>query len=72
MKRYCIKTQPGKVAYLDILDETDEGYKIRIIRTFDGDERIQEDFIERHLFETCLDTGYIAKLADAELNYSAA
>jgi folate-dependent tRNA-U54 methylase TrmFO/GidA len=72
MKRYCIKSQPGKTGYLDILAETDEGYKVRITRLVDGDKKTQEDFLERSLFETCLTTGYIAELTDEELNCSAA
>jgi hypothetical protein len=70
MKRYCIKSQPGKTGFLDILTETDDGYRVRITRIIDGDEKIQEDFLERQLFETCLATGYIAELAS--VNCSAA
>ncbi|MDR2701242.1 MAG: hypothetical protein LBB72_02275 [Spirochaetaceae bacterium] len=72
MKRYCIKSQPGIAEYLDILEEIEDGYKIRITRMVDGDEKIREDFIERQLFETCLSTGYIAELDGVELNSAAA
>ena len=72
MKRYCIKSQPGITGYLDILAETEDGFRIRITRTVDGDEKIREEFLERNLFETCLSTGYISELTEEELNCSAA
>ena len=71
MKRYCIKCRPGKSEYLDIISETDEGYKIRLTKISDGDEKILEDYIDRHLFDICLKTGYLSELA-AELSFSAA
>ena len=72
MKRYYIKSRPGKSEYLDILSETDEGYYIRLIKITDGDQKIREDFINRHLFDICLRTGYLSELATAELGFSAA
>ncbi|MDR1929459.1 MAG: hypothetical protein LBQ44_02410 [Treponema sp.] len=62
MKRYCIKSRPDRSEYLDILSETDNGYKIRHTRLSDGDERISEEFIERHLFDICVKTGYLSEL----------
>ena len=72
MKRYYIKSRPGKAEYLDILSETDEGYNIRLTKISDGDEKIKEDFINRHLFHICLRTGYLSELATAEFSFSAA
>jgi len=72
MKRYCIKSQPGNTGYMDILAETEDGFRIRMTRIVDGYEKIQEEFLERSLFETCLATGYITELADEELIWSAA
>ena len=71
MKRYCIKSRPGRSDYLDILAETDEGYKIRLTRLGDGNESIREDFINRHLFDICVKTGYLFELA-MEIGFSAA
>ena len=71
MKRYCIKSRPGRSEYMDILSETDEGYSIRLTKICDGDERIREDFIDRHLFDICVKTGYLSELA-AEFTFSAA
>ena len=72
MKRYCIKSHAGRTEYMDILTETDEGYKIRLTRVCDGDERTREDFIDRHLFDICVKTGYLSELAASELKFSAA
>jgi hypothetical protein len=67
VKRYCIKSRPNRAEYLDVLNETDDGYKIRLTRLSDGDEKIREDFIDRHLFDMCLKTGYLYELANAEI-----
>jgi hypothetical protein len=65
MKRYTIKSRPGRSEYVDILKETDEGYAIRLTKVSDGYEKIQEDFINRHLFDLCVKTGYLSELAAA-------
>jgi hypothetical protein len=67
VKRYCIKSRPNRAEYLDILNETDDGYKIRLTKLSDGDEKVREDFIDRHLFDICVKTGYLYELANAEL-----
>ena len=72
MKRYCIKSRPGKSEYLEVLSETDEGYNIRLTKICDGDQKIKEDFIKRDLFDICLKTGYLSELPVAEFNSSAA
>lgn len=67
MKRYCIKSRSNRAEYLDILNETDDGYKIRLTRLSDGDEKIREDFIDRHLFDICVKTGYLYEPANTKL-----
>jgi hypothetical protein len=64
MKRYCIKSQPGNVEYLDVLDEREDGFIIRVTRIRGGYEKILEEFISRHLFELCLKTGFIYLLEE--------
>ncbi|MDR2304971.1 MAG: hypothetical protein LBE10_10335 [Treponema sp.] len=59
MKRYCIKCREGKNEYLDIIRETEDGFLVRLTRIFDGNERIIEESMTRHLFEICVKTGYI-------------
>jgi hypothetical protein len=67
MKRYTIKSRPGRSEYVDILNETDSGYKIRLTKRSDGDERVREDYIDRHLFDICVKTGYLNELVNHEL-----
>ncbi|MDR1901429.1 MAG: hypothetical protein LBQ88_03990 [Treponema sp.] len=61
MKRYNIKNQTGKIEYFDIIKENEEGYMVRLTRISDGNEKILDSFINRHLFEICLKTGYISQ-----------
>ncbi|MDR1046245.1 MAG: hypothetical protein LBL64_00575 [Treponema sp.] len=67
MKRYCIKCREGKTEYLDIVRETEDGFLIRLTRISDGNERIIEESMTRHLFEICVKTGYIYQLDKAAL-----
>ncbi|MDR0312641.1 MAG: hypothetical protein LBI14_03500 [Treponema sp.] len=59
MKRYCIKSRSGRIEYFDILHEDEEGYKVKLTRISDGNEKITETFLSRPLFELCQKTGYI-------------
>jgi hypothetical protein len=61
MKRYCIKCEPGRVEYLDIIEENREGYFVRVTRIKDGYKKVIEELLSRHLFDICLKTGYIYK-----------
>lgn len=65
MKRYCIKCEPGKVEFLDVLRETDDGFFVRVVRVKDGYDKIIEEFLARHLFDLCVKTGYLYAVADA-------
>jgi len=65
MKRYCIKCRAGRIEFFDIVSESDDGYKIRLTRLSDGDEKIFEESMSRHLFNICVKTGYIYELENA-------
>ena len=62
MKRYCIKCRAGKIEFFDIISENDDGYRIRLTRLSDGNEKIIEESMSRHLFNICVKTGYIYEL----------
>ncbi|MDR2433596.1 MAG: hypothetical protein LBD47_03400 [Treponema sp.] len=66
MKRYCIKCRPGRIEYIEIIKEIEDGYLIRLTRLSDGNEKISEETMTRHLFNICLKTGYIYERAAAE------
>ena len=59
MKRYSIRCQTGKIEFIDILREIEDGYIIRLTRLNDGSERTSEETITRHLFNICVKTGYL-------------
>ena len=68
MKRYCVRCRTGRIEYFDILSENHEGYIIRLTRFSDGDERIVEEFMSRHLFDICMRAGYIYELENAAVS----
>jgi len=66
VKRYCIKSRTGRVEYFDIISESDEGYKIRLTRINDGDEKVIEDSMTRSLFDMCVQSGYIFQMEQSD------
>jgi hypothetical protein len=62
MKRYCVKCRAGRIEYFDVLAENDDGYKVRLTRIIDGNEKIIDEFMSRHLFDICHKTGYIFEM----------
>jgi len=62
MKRYCIKCRAGKIEFFDIINESDTEFKIRRTQLSDGKESVTEESISRHLFNMCLNTGYIFEI----------
>jgi len=65
MKRYCIKCRSGRIEFFDVIAENDDGYRINLHRLSDGNEKIVEETMPRHLFDICLKTGYIYELENA-------
>jgi hypothetical protein len=65
MKRYCIKCEPGRVEFLEVLRQTESGYSVRVTRVKDGWDQVVEQTMPAALFETCLKTGYIYEEAAA-------
>ena len=68
MKRYCIKSRTGRVEYFDIISENEEGYKIRLTRIIDGDEKNIEEFMTRSLFDICVQSGYIFQMEESDVS----
>ena len=59
---YLIQKGQGKMSYCFIIGEKDNGYIIKICRDI-GYVKESEDYIEKELFDLCLRTGYIKKIA---------
>jgi hypothetical protein len=68
MKRFCIKCRAGCVEYFDILSENEYEYVIRLTKISDGNEKVSEEALPRHLFELCLKTGYIYKMETGQIS----
>jgi hypothetical protein len=51
--------------FIDIISEDDEGYRIRLTRLSDGNKRIIEESMSRHLFNMCVKTGFIYEQENA-------
>lgn len=62
MRRYCVKCRAGKIEYIDLISESDDGFNVRLTRISDGSEKINEVFMSRHLFDLCYKTGYIFEM----------
>jgi len=67
MKRYNVKCLPGNTEYIDILEELDDEYLVRFTRN--NGERIKttEETINRHLFNVCVQTGYLYPLTESSV-----
>ena len=60
---YLIQKAKGKMSYCSIVCEKGNGYIIKICRDIEGYVKESEDYIEKELFDLCLRTGYIKKIA---------
>jgi len=65
MKRYSIKSIPGCTEYIDILQEMENEYLVRFTRNNNGSIRTTEETITRHLFNICLQTGYLNPMTES-------
>ncbi|WP_020612557.1 OTU domain-containing protein [Sediminispirochaeta bajacaliforniensis] len=63
MQRYRIKGTGNKKTFVEVLHQSSEGYRIRMIREDEWGSSETTDMLSRELFETCIRTGYF--LSDA-------
>jgi len=64
MKRYNIKCLSGHTEYVDILKEMENEYLVRFTRKTNGSVKTTEETITRHLFNICVQTGYLNPIAE--------
>jgi len=64
MKRYSIKSMQGRTEYIDILKELDNEYLVRFTRNYNGNVKTTEETITRHLFNICVQTGYLNPMTE--------
>jgi len=67
MKRYSIKCLPGNTEYIDILKELDNEYLVRFTRNNNGSIKTSEETITRHLFNICVQTGYLNPMTESSV-----
>jgi hypothetical protein len=65
MKRYSIKCLSGSTEYVDILKELENDYLVRFTRNRNGNIKTTEETITRHLFNICVQTGYLNPIAES-------
>lgn len=66
MGSYTLKSIGKTSDYMTILRDTEDGFVVRIVRDKDGYDEITTDFISKALFDSCIRTGYLTKIADSE------
>ncbi|GAB1432902.1 hypothetical protein MASR2M29_15270 [Spirochaetota bacterium] len=59
MKTFAIRSSDQNPAVMELINEIEDGFVVRIVRQKEDWEDISEEFMTRELFETCLRTGYI-------------
>ncbi len=67
MVHYKVKGDHAASTYMEILEETADGYTVSIVQEFENCRKTTRDFLSRDLFETCLRTGYLTKIESADL-----
>ena len=65
MAVYTLKSIGKNADYMTVVRELDDGYVVRIVRDKDGYEDVTTDYLSKALFDTCIRTGYITKVQEA-------
>jgi hypothetical protein len=65
MKQFTIKSEQSSPSVLELIDEIENGFYVRIRRDHDGCVDVKDEFMSRELFDTCLRTGYLAEFTAA-------
>ncbi len=68
MRTYRVKGDIRRT-WVQVCDEKNDEIYLLVIKQLDGDQKISRDRISRHLFDVCLQTGYlIEEQADVKLD----
>ncbi|MGA2546749.1 MAG: hypothetical protein ABSF43_09390 [Rectinemataceae bacterium] len=63
MKQFAIKSEGPDPSLLELINETEGGYFVRIVHHHVDWDDVKEDFLSQDLFDTCIRTGYIEELS---------
>lgn len=61
IQRYRIKSSPDRDEFLEVTRRSESGCHVRIVRCYEGYETVTESFLESHMLEMCLQTGYLTE-----------
>jgi len=67
MVHYKVKGDHSAPTYLEIIEETADGYTVSLVQEFENCRKVNRDFLSKELFETCLRTGYLTRMESADL-----
>lgn len=63
MKHFAIRSIGDAPSELELINEIEDGFYVRIVHRHSDWEDVKEEFMTRELFDTCLRTGYIQELS---------
>ncbi len=63
MKQFAIRGTSQAPSVLELINEIENGYFVRIVHSHEDWEDVREEFMTKELFDTCVRTGYIAELS---------
>jgi hypothetical protein len=63
MKTFTIKSSNPSPSILEMVNEIENGFVVRIVHRREDWEDVSEEFMTRELFETCVRTGYLAEMS---------
>ncbi|HSV55805.1 MAG TPA: hypothetical protein VLH39_01690 [Magnetospirillaceae bacterium] len=63
MKQFAIRGAGREPSTLELINEIENGYFVRIVHSHSDWDDVREEFMTRELFETCIRTGYIAEVS---------
>jgi hypothetical protein len=66
MGTYILKSIGKSTDYMTVVREMEDGYVVRIVRDKDGYNDVTTDYISKALFDSCVRTGYLTKVAQTE------
>ena len=64
MGTYTLKSIGKSKDYMTIVREMEDGYVVRIVRDEDGYNDVTTDYMSKALFDSCIRTGYLTKVAE--------
>ena len=67
MVYYKVKGSHCAATRMEILEERNDRYVVLIVQDYENCRKTSRDFLTRHLFESCLRTGYLIPVESADL-----